>query len=142
MARSFSLGILIRDYRGTFIRAKTMKIAGSCSVLEAEARGVLEALVWLQELDLHNVDIECDCLLAVNALCHDVEYVTEMGHVLDECKLVLSNRLDLAISFVKRQANKPAHLLAKEPCVVDCFNIYQSPPFMLLETLLYDSSLI
>lgn len=139
---SFSLGLLIRDTRGTFIQAKTMRIAGSYSVMEAEVRGILEALVWLQELDLQNVDIEYDCLVAVNALRHGVEYVTEAGHILDECKAVLSNRLDLAVSFVKRQANKAAHLLAREPCVVDCFNIFQSPPFILLETLLYDSSLL
>lgn len=139
---SFTLGLLIRDHRGTFIQAKTMRIVGSNSVMEAEVRGILEALVWLQELDMQNVDIECDCLLAVNALRHGVEYITETGHILDECKEVLSNRLDLAVSFVKRQANKAAHLLAREPCVVDCFNIYQSPPSILLETLLYDSSLL
>lgn len=94
---SFTLGLLIRDHRGMFIQAKNMRIEGSNSVMAAEVRGILEALVWLQELDMKNVDIECDCLLAVNALRYEVEYITEMGHILEECKEVLRSRIDLSV---------------------------------------------
>ena len=43
----FSLGMVVRDVKGSFIMGKNLKIAGEVSVMEAEATRVLEAMKWL-----------------------------------------------------------------------------------------------
>ena len=43
---SFALGMILRNHHGQFIAVKTMKIAVSVSVMEAELTGILEALLW------------------------------------------------------------------------------------------------
>lgn len=64
----------------------------------------------------------------------------EVGDVFEECQELLSSRPDIALYFVKRQANKCAHLIARAPCLVDCHHVYVSPPNFLLENLLYDAN--
>lgn len=41
---SFAIGMVIRDDRGKFIQDKNMRFPGMVTVLEAEAKGVQEAL--------------------------------------------------------------------------------------------------
>ena len=43
-ADSFSVGMVIRNHQGLFIKGKTMRLPGKVTVLEAELVGVLEAL--------------------------------------------------------------------------------------------------
>lgn len=45
----------MRDSTGSFLQGRMMKVAGVISPFEAEARGVLEVLHWVEALDLHNV---------------------------------------------------------------------------------------
>lgn len=61
-AASFAVRMVVRDHSGSFIQARTVRKEGEVSVIEAEARGVLEALVWIQELELNmsKVLVECD----------------------------------------------------------------------------------
>lgn len=49
-AHSFSVGMIIRNHIGQFIQAKNLRYAGEVPVFEAEVRGVLEAMLWLQSL--------------------------------------------------------------------------------------------
>lgn len=51
-ASSFSLGLVIRDDIGMFIRGRTVCVASATSVFEAETYGVLEALSWIAS-DFH-----------------------------------------------------------------------------------------
>lgn len=63
--QAFSTGMVMRNSNSQFIRAQISKHAGEIPVLEAEVRGVLEALKWIEEMQLSNVDIETDSLLTV-----------------------------------------------------------------------------
>lgn len=65
---------------------------GDIPVFEAEARGVLEALMWIQEMQKFDVDIELDSLLTVNAIHKGHEFNLEVGDVLNECRSMLLNR--------------------------------------------------
>lgn len=56
----FSLGMVVRDDKGKFIKGKNMKIYGSAFVIETEARGVQEAIRWIEDIGIRNVTIECD----------------------------------------------------------------------------------
>ncbi|KAL8118958.1 hypothetical protein AgCh_016448 [Apium graveolens] len=69
-----------------------MRIAGEITVMEAEARGVQEAISWLDKLRLGTVIIECDSELVVKAVNGQVEYYLEVGHTIDFCKMKLRSR--------------------------------------------------
>lgn len=43
-SRSFAVGMIIRDHNGSFIQAKNVRYPGEIPVLEAEARGAMEAI--------------------------------------------------------------------------------------------------
>ncbi|XP_074345282.1 uncharacterized protein LOC141684272 [Apium graveolens] len=137
---SFSVGMLIRNEVGGFVRGKSMKIQGEVLVLEAEARGIQEALRWVDELGLQGVVIESDSELAVKAMKNETCYYLELGHCLDSCRRQLKHRVDLSLCHVKKQANMGAHLMARVPVSLNCFNIFESPPSLLLETLSTDFS--
>lgn len=136
---SFTLGMVVRNEKGQYINGKNLKLLGSVSVMEAEARGVQEALKWIEELGLQNVILECDSELVVSAIHKEVAYHLEVGHIVAYCRLKLENRTDISLCHVKKQANRAAHLMARVPCLLNCYNIFLSPPNLLLETLFLDS---
>lgn len=132
---SFMLGMVLRDDQGQFVRGKTMNILWSVTVLEAEARGVHEALNWIDVLNLQKISIESDSELVVKAVKNDVQYYLEVGHNLDFCRTKFKQRDDLSLSHIKKQANNVAHQLARVPCVLNSSKEYLYPPNFLLETL-------
>lgn len=62
--------------------------------------------------------------------------------MIQKCRILLDDLPDFSISFVKKQANKVAHTLARVPCETNCFREFLSPPQIVLENLMYDVSLI
>lgn len=137
----FSCGLVLRDHRGQFIRARTHKLAGSVPVVEEEARGVLAAIKWINSLGLDSVDIESDSLCTVRAVNGVVDNLLEVGAVFQQCQNWLENRRDSLVVFVKKQANMVAHLIARAPCDADCFIDMLVPPQSVLEHLVRESYL-
>lgn len=66
-ADSFTIGMVLRDYRGHFIAGRNMRMVKPASVFEAETIGVLEALSWLLSSTTQRVTVETDSLLTVQA---------------------------------------------------------------------------
>lgn len=58
-----------------------------------------------------------------------------------ECRNFLKDRKDIAVSFVRKQANKIAHIVARKPCEVNCFVHFMTPPNSVLESLENESFL-
>ena len=140
-ASLFSIGLVLQDHSGAFVSGKTMSKGMVTSVFEAEALAVLEGLNWLLTGNHDSVIIESDSLLIVQALQSPPDdTLLEVGFILDACPSILVSRPGYSISFVKRQANRAAHLVPKLPCFLNCPSVFTSPPSMLLETLMYDCS--
>ncbi|KAL8121049.1 hypothetical protein AgCh_017989 [Apium graveolens] len=131
----FSCGLVLRNHAGKFIRARTHKFIGAVPVIEAEVTGVWEAIKWVKSLGLQNVDIESDSLVAVQAINNAVENLLEVGVVMQACSRVLKSRKDIVVSFIKKQANKVAHLVTRVPCEASCFFDLMTPPLSVLEPL-------
>ncbi|XP_074341815.1 uncharacterized protein LOC141679206 [Apium graveolens] len=136
---SFKLGMVLRDHEGRFCKARNMCKVGEVPVHEAEAEGVLEALKWVLELGVSNITVESDSLITVQALSKGSQNYLEVGNILQECRNLVDDRPDLTISFVKRQANVVAHLLAQMPCKTNSSNDFLFPPQMVLESIVYDA---
>ncbi|XP_074376719.1 uncharacterized protein LOC141718237 [Apium graveolens] len=131
----FTVGMVIRNHAGQFVQGRNAKIAGDISVLEAEALGVLEVLSWLRTLPDMKVHVESDSLTVVNAILADMEYQVEVGHVIEACRSLLVELDNVSVRFVRRQANKVAHLMACIPCSLNCHNMFLSPPRSVLESI-------
>ena len=136
-AQSFKVGMVLRDHMGSFVAGKTLCLPGQVSVFEAEAIGMDEALSWILSRPLHRTVIETDSLLTVQAITKTEAIRLEVGNVIDSCRQRLKASSGISISFVRKQANKVAHEVAKFPCLLGCYNIFTSPPKFLLETLMY-----
>lgn len=141
-ANSFSVGMVTRDHQGSFLGAKTMRFAGHVSILEAELVGILEALKWVQELAYQEVIIESDSMLSVAAINKNVQNLLELGNLINQCHAIIGGRVGIVVDFVKKQANKVAHKLARESCALNSFVVFSSPPISLLGTLMSDVSML
>lgn len=119
---SYSIGMVLRDHLGSFCKARSLRKRGQVSVFEAETQGVLEAIDWGTALGLANVDIDTDFMLTMKAITGNSSNVLEVGNMIEEGRMSLNVRRDFSLNFVRKQANKVAHLLARVPCQVNCFN--------------------
>ena len=72
---AIGLGMVMRRNDGQFYACKTLLMPLSCSVKEAEALALREALLWALSLKLVDVEFETDSLLVVNSLSsHSLDY--------------------------------------------------------------------
>ena len=134
------MGLVLRDHSGTLVAGKTICKLMVSSVFEAEATAILEGLQWLINMTVDKVIIESDSFLSVKALQNSQENLLEVGNILSACQSILDSRPEFSVSFVKRQANRVAHVATRIPCSLNCQNIFSTPPSLLLEPLLYDLS--
>ncbi|KAL8125616.1 hypothetical protein AgCh_013043 [Apium graveolens] len=116
-------------------KGKNMRFPGMVTILEAEAKGVQEAIKWLEFLNSSNVTVECDSEVVVKAINTIWKLVmffrgVEQDSVIEQ----------LSLCHVKRQQNQAAHLLARVACLVNCYNIFLSHPDLLLKILSSDYS--
>lgn len=49
--------MVIRNDKGRYVRGKNMRVAGMVTVMEVEARGVQEAINWVEEMGLQGITI-------------------------------------------------------------------------------------
>lgn len=135
----FKVGMVLRNDRGEFIKGMQKGFSEEVTILEAEAIGVQESLVWIADLGVQQVIVESDSLSVVNAILKNTMYVSEVGTMFDFCRTFLRHRSDLKVQHVRRQANRVAHNIARLPCTVDV-NCFTSPPSCVMESIVYDYS--
>jgi len=117
-------GICFRDSSGSLLFGKSDYKYLSVIVLEAEAIGLLESLRLAISKDFHNVVFETDIKLLVDLLHNSNLSLNEIGDLDLECKILLISKSDYVVSFVRRQANRIAHNIARalshpsHPCLL------------------------
>lgn len=93
-----------------------------------------------QQIQNSRILIETDSLLTVHAIKSKQRNYLEVGKVIEDCCQQLLYMTEATIRFVRKQANKIAHEIARIPYLANCHNIFTSPPICLLETILYNIS--
>ncbi|XP_012085858.1 uncharacterized protein LOC105644961 [Jatropha curcas] len=124
----FSYGAVIRDHRGSFIKAVSGYSSGLCSPRVAETIAMREVLSWLRSLHLGLTIIETDCLQLVNAVQGGSLDYSDWSLVLGDIKHFISQSSDISIAWVKRHANQPAHSLARAACYFASFCVWDMIP--------------
>lgn len=136
----FALGMVVRNHLGQYITGRMMKFSGEVLVVEAEMIGILEALSWANDSIPGRVIVESDSLISVQAVQQDKENLLEVGDITQQCRDLLQSNDRFSLRFVRNQANRVAHCMAKIPCELNSFSVFPSPPSHLLETILSESS--
>jgi hypothetical protein len=128
------IGMCIRDNQGNFVTAITEWIKPILDVEIGEAFGLLRALKWTDELQLHNTDFEIDCKRVVDSLYSKRTYNSDLGAILNDCRTMLAtNFVNSDVKFIRRQANEVAHKLARVALSLASFHIFSDIP-----TCIYD----
>uniref|UniRef100_A0A803P018 RNase H type-1 domain-containing protein n=1 Tax=Cannabis sativa TaxID=3483 RepID=A0A803P018_CANSA len=110
--RVSGLGCVVRDHGGRVHYASATVIIRELAPLQLELQAILLGLQVGIQRKFHRFSIESDCLRAIQLIqkkeegCHDVDCL------LDQIRtLLLYDSVD-GISFVLREANRVAHVLA------------------------------
>lgn len=129
------VGCVIRDDRGCFLRARSKVVQGRMQAREAEAIGLLEALLWTKEWRKSKCLFELDAKGLVDAI--NGEGGRSYFHTLvDDCRDILKHFEKVLIMFVSRSANTVAHLLAKVTySMTDCREWLDTAPDFIICTI-------
>jgi len=95
---------------------------------EGEATALQQALQIALDLGLNRVVFETDCQLVVNVVLSNSTYVNELGSLLSNCRAMLFSNASYALAYVRRQANRVAHNLARASILHASPNIFNHPP--------------
>ncbi|GAU20068.1 hypothetical protein TSUD_381600 [Trifolium subterraneum] len=117
----FGIGICFRDSSGSFVQAHTMTFPFEVTAVECEATAMKLALALALSNGFERVLFESDCQQVVNALRNDYLYANELGTLLSTCNSLLISNVDYNVAYVRRQANRVAHNLART-------SLFQSSP--------------
>jgi len=102
-----------RNSLGQLLLGKSGFLLSFSTVLEAESIALLESIKTTISNGMHTVLFETDCKFLVDALTSPAVLISEFGNLVSQCRRLLSSNPDYVVSFVKRQANKVAHTIAR-----------------------------
>ncbi|CAN1285866.1 hypothetical protein LINPERPRIM_LOCUS19136 [Linum perenne] len=130
-------GMIVRDHSRRTIKHRRASWAGLWNSKEAEAKAMLEALSWVETEGFRQVLFESDAEVVMKAIQRGDVDITEFGELIQGCISIMGRNPDFSVSFVRREGNGVAHVLARHSssCVTPTVGV-TSPSFiddMLLE---------
>jgi hypothetical protein len=103
----------IRDDHGRFVAARTEWIEPILDVEFGEAIGLLQALKWVDEMQLYDIDFEMDCKRILDGFYSKKSYRSNLDAILHDSRTILaSSFVNSHVKFIRRQANEIALRLA------------------------------
>lgn len=135
---TYCVGACIRDSGGRFVQAFMKKSAGNPLIAEAEAKGLLDVLPWLQgSCRLTGpIIIETDCLHVVQAIQSRQKNNTEFGTIIDCCRRIFNLYENCSLTYVRRQANRVVHDLAQASRFIAYLQVLNSCPSCIETTIM------
>ncbi|XP_030477912.1 uncharacterized protein LOC115694949 [Cannabis sativa] len=108
------IGFLWPDWNGKVLTAGIVYIPSSCLVLVAEAWAILEAIKGRPSTDTRPFEIQSDCKAVVEAIKNQDNQLSVAGTLLHQIKSRLEDSNEANISFVNRNHNECANMLARK----------------------------
>ncbi|KAK2393051.1 hypothetical protein QL285_055032 [Trifolium repens] len=96
-------GICFRDHIGHFMHGESSWKQCYMPTIEAEATTLLASIQSTLAHDYQAVLFETDCKSVVDALASHSAPQNELGDIISQCKILLSNNNNYPVSFVRRQ---------------------------------------
>jgi hypothetical protein len=118
----------------SFVAAKTEWIEPILDVEIGEAIGLLQALKWVEEMQLFDIDFEMVCKKVVDGLYNKRIYRYDLGAILNDLRTILtSSFVNSHVKFIRRQTNEVVDRLAGAATSLTSFHNFIDIP-----TCIYD----
>ena len=139
--KSSGVGVMIKDANGQVIAALSRKFNAPLGSLDVEAKAFEVGLEFARDVGIHDFIIKGDSLVLYNALCGSSTPPFVMEFVVRGILMSYGPLDRIDFSHVKRQGNKPGHLLAKHALgIADYLTWMEETPCFLEQALLHDIS--
>ncbi|KAM6585542.1 hypothetical protein CsatB_012544 [Cannabis sativa] len=138
---SYGYGIVARDSTGHLIEAKTGYFEGDLDASTVEALSIKEALSWIKSKNWQNVEIESDSMISVQGIRGNQMINSLFGLILHDCQILLSSLPFVSLRFIRRSANRVAHVVARHSRFLSGRSIFEYNVWSDLESLLYSEYL-
>jgi ribonuclease HI len=112
-----SAGWILRNYTGNFVMAGAAWYQGKYSIIEGEAKALLEAMRTMEQNGFSHVIFETDSKNVVDAIHNLRSGISEFSSIISHIRNVLSLNQNFVVKFVRRHANMVAHNLARAAIV-------------------------
>ncbi|XP_019179273.1 PREDICTED: uncharacterized protein LOC109174494 [Ipomoea nil] len=133
---TFGAVLLLSD--GTFMAVQNGRLPTCFSPFMAETLACKEALSWLLEWNIMDVDLLTDCLQLRNAMRQESTIIMSYaGVTVDQCRSMVASFTYCSLSYVSRQVNSSAHVLASLAFSQDQFMLWDSIPHDSIAALLH-----
>ncbi|XP_075507369.1 uncharacterized protein LOC142544190 [Primulina tabacum] len=96
---AFGLSSVLRDENGEFMACRVQHELGNPMVKECEVLALINAITWIQEMNLTNVIFELDAKNVVDAINSPADDATEFGSLVHQCKLLLNQGTAFSVQF-------------------------------------------
>ena len=137
--RATGLGVLIKDVEGRVVGACSKKINTLLGALETEAKAFEFRLQFARDMMVHNLILEGDSLVIVNALKDRSPPPASVAAVLYNVLSVSHELYRVEFSHICRRGNWLAHLLAKHVCGITDFSMWvEENPYFIEQALLHN----
>jgi ribonuclease HI len=107
------IGIVVRDYEGHVIAARSVTIMGNLEPIAAEALAAFQATNFSKDLGLQHIILEGDALQVVKAVNCPSRNWSRFGQLVEDTRMVIHSFSSWRVSHISRVANSAAHGLAK-----------------------------
>ncbi|XP_026439157.1 uncharacterized protein LOC113337785 [Papaver somniferum] len=114
ISNTLGTGVVLRSHTGDCEGVKGFYSNGVLSPEAGECTAILEALQWAKEKKLTRIQIEADAKLVVQSITDNVLLIQlENRNILKQIKNLSSSFIHCSFSFVSRNDNRVADLVAK-----------------------------
>ncbi|CAN1784844.1 Putative ribonuclease H protein At1g65750 [Linum perenne] len=128
-------GAALRDHSGSLLAYRTGWERGQPAVKEGEAWGLLDALSWMESLQIDQVTFEVDSQLVADAMSSYGVNTTEFGAIISRCRRLIQSNPGFRVCFVRRDRNHVAHELARRSFSLASRFVGYVPPVWLEDAL-------
>ncbi|PNX83780.1 60S ribosomal protein l23, partial [Trifolium pratense] len=132
-----TIGVCFRDSSDTLVQAHTLYFPHVSPAVECEASTLLVALQIAVESGYAQVNFESDCQTVVNAITNSDAYDNELDTILTSCRSLISSNASYNLAFIRRQANRVVHNLARASIFQSSPGIFYYPPHC-IDTIIRD----
>ena len=133
------VGSVIRDDTGRLVAAMCRSIAAPLRPLEVEAKAFEAGLQLARDMGFHDVILEGDSLILVRTLCGLSSPPSTIDSLVVGMQHMCSKFRMVYVSHVRRQGNKPAHILAKNALSLNASVVWiEETPCCIEQALIHD----
>ena len=133
------LGIIIRDDEGRMEEALSKKIYALLGAMEAEAKAFEVGLLFAKHIGIQEFILEGDSLIVHHALYETSLPPSSVEPIIMGMHALSKDFCHVDYSHIRRQDNRPAHLLAKYVLGIVDFTMWiEENPYFLEQALIHD----